>query len=60
MYNTTGAQASCCGRYSIGPERQPVVWDYFNCRGNERNMSECSKSIGYACAHNRDAFVSCS
>ena len=60
-YSTyVGAIGSCCGRYSSGPNAQPVFRDYFYCRGNEKNLSECSKYIGSECHHNRDVFVICS
>ena len=65
MYGTfrienTGAQASCCGEYGNGPERQPVLREYFNCRGNEKNLSECHRSIGSGCNHSQDVSVICS
>ena len=56
----TGAQAFCCGEYGNGPEEQPVLRDYFNCRGNEKNLSECYKSLGSECNHSQDVSVICS
>ena len=51
----------CCSRYTGAPDEQPVVRDRFNCRSNERNLSECPTSVGFSeCGHNDDAHVICS
>ena len=54
------AVASCCGWYGTGPDKQPFLRDYFSCEGSERNLSECSRSIGSECGHGQDVIVICS
>ena len=61
LFQPLGAEASCCNnRYRVGPDRQPVVRDYFHCRGNEQNLSQCPRSLGSNCGHDRDVSVICS
>ena len=55
-----GASAYCCARYGRGPDGQLVLRDNYNCRGNEKNLSECSKSAGTECGHGGDVSVICS
>ena len=55
-----GAEASCCGTFGQAPSSQPLIWDYFYCRGTESQLSECNQVIGSTCGHNREANVICS
>ena len=57
----SGAQGSCCGGYfPTGPIHQPVVRDYFHCRGDEDSLSECPRAVGGVCYHTQDVSVICS
>ena len=59
--NTLGARTSCCGLFGTGPDKQPLFRDFFNCRGNERNLSVCPRSVGADCSANQqDVVVECS
>ena len=55
------AEASCCGGYfPTGPIQQPVLRDYFYCRGDEDSLSECPRAVGGVCDHAQDVSVICS
>ena len=55
------AKGSCCGEYfPAGPNQQPVLRDYFECRGDEDSLSECPRAVGGVCDHTQDVSVICS
>ena len=57
----SGAEGSCCGEYfPAGPNQQPVLRDYFQCRGDEDSLSECPLAVGGDCDHIQDVSVICS
>ena len=61
LLNIAGARASCCGLFGTGPDKQPHFRDRFNCRGDERNLSMCPRSVGADCpANQQDVVVLCS
>ncbi len=45
-----------------GPSTQPIEWDYFNCNGAEKELSECNRAVGPVCAPGQFemAYVICS
>ena len=55
----TGAEAHR-GYYIASQTSQPLVFDIFNCRGDESNLLECGRSFRYVCQHSQDASVTCS
>ena len=61
LLNIAGARALCCGWFGTGPDKQPHFRDRINCRGNERNLSMCPRSVGAHCSANQqDVGVLCS
>ena len=57
--HTLGAQAHR-RKFLSAPRSQPLVFDYFQCRGSESNLLECGRGIGRICQHNHDVSITCS
>ena len=57
--HTTGAEAHR-GKFLGAHISQPLVFDYFQCRGSETNLLECGRGIGRVCHHSTDISVICS
>ena len=55
----TGAEAHR-GKFPGAHISQPIVFDYFYCRGSENNLLECGHGIGRVCQHSADVSVICS
>ncbi len=59
MFSLSDADAHGLG---YGPSTQPIEWDYFNCNGAEKELSECNRAVGTVCEPGQFemAYVICS